>query len=132
MKIGYFLNDIKLSLEGVIIVELGNDMEFRIVVSPSFDQSDMAKMKRLLDNVDEHDSYNVMEQLVVASYQIVESGLLEEWVGGEPIHTIVPTFNGNNINYDVVLDDGQSFLVDELTLDDIKNTFEHLSELRGF
>lgn len=131
MAIGNLLNDIAIRF-GALFVELENDMEFVIPIPISFDQEDIVKMRRLLGKVKEHDDYIIMRELVNASYKVVESGLLEEWVGGEPIHTIVPTFNGNSINYDVVLDDGQSFLVDELTLDDIESTFEHLAELRGF
>lgn len=131
MAIGNLLNDIDRSF-GALFIGLKNDMEFIIPIPISFDQEDIAKMRGLLDKVKEHDDYIVMRELVNASYKIVESGLLEEWVGGEPIHSIVPKFNGDSIIYDVVLDDGQSFLVDELTLDDIENTFEHLAELRGF
>ena len=131
MAIGNLLNDISIRF-GALFVGLEGDMEFVIPIPISFDQEDMAKMRRLLDKVKKHDDYIVMRELVNASYKVVESGLLEEWVGDEPIHSIVPKFNGNSIGYEVVLDDGQSFLVDELTLDDIENTFEHLAELRGF
>lgn len=128
------INSIKTE-DNCLVLTLDNSWTYMLPLDPNIDNH-LGFLKILLDTEFYNDDYDKTGLLIELSYSIYGSGLLGEVLYGSVITDIIPEYNEHgDIQYKVYI--GSDLITVEvnglsLSLEDIKQSYDQLQELRGF
>ena len=118
-----------------LVLTLENSWTYMFPLNPNI-YNHLGFLKILLSTEFYNDDYDKTGLLIELSYSIYGSGLLGEVLYGSVITDIIPEYNENgDIQYKVYI--GSDLITVEvnglsLSLEDIKQAYDQLQELRGF
>lgn len=118
-----------------LVLTLDNSWVYILPINPKI-YHHLGFLRLLLDTEFYNDDYDKTGLLIELSYSIYGSGLLGEVIYGSVITDIIPEYNEHgDIQYKVYI--GSDLITVEvdglsLSLEDIKQTYDQIQELRGY